>query len=311
MAGTTDRLSLPLIESTRNWDAREGGKVTVSLEDLRYSRSRVEDDISIVAHRMSEGVPCHGHDFYELCFVMDGGVINVIGDESLLMNPESLCVMNLFSSHSLEVANPSALIVNVCLRPRLFESGVFAKFLADDNVVARFMRGEGDRQHLIMADMGGDALGHSIRTLLTEYEMAGFTEDFRVEARVLMLLAHMASTRTYTFYGINERVMMILNFINLHCAEASVPMLAREFALSEGYLSQYVRKRTGRRITDFIQEARLERAKEMLEETERPVDRIARDVGYASYSHFHKLFVNHFGRTPGEVRAFAKTRQGA
>lgn len=278
----------------------------VSAHDLSSRLGLGDDDVMVVTRRMKEGMPPHSHDYYELCYVMEGEVFNSVGGEELLLNAGSLCVFGLHTSHALRTANPQALVVNVCLRTTLFESGIFAKFLASNNRVSRLMRGEGAQSCLVLADMGESTLEHSIKALLVEYRMAGFREDFRVDARVLMLLAHMSHIDVFTYYGVNARIMAILTYINKNCAIVSVPVLAREFRFSEGYISQYVKKRTGRKVSDFIRDARMKLANDLLVNTDEPVDSVAHDVGYSSYSHFHKLFVEHYGKTPGEARKFAK-----
>ena len=58
----------------------------------------------------------------------------------------------------------------------------------------------------------------------------------------------------------------------------------------------------GRRAVDLLHELRLERAAEMLHHTDRPIGRIALDLGYASQTHMTRAFVAATGRTPETFR---------
>lgn len=58
----------------------------------------------------------------------------------------------------------------------------------------------------------------------------------------------------------------------------------------------------GLRAVDLLHELRLERAAELLRHTDRPTPRIAQDLGYASQTHFTRVFVAATGRTPDAYR---------
>ncbi|WP_378944916.1 helix-turn-helix domain-containing protein [Paracoccus sp. R86501] len=58
----------------------------------------------------------------------------------------------------------------------------------------------------------------------------------------------------------------------------------------------------GRRAVELLHELRLERAAEMLHHTDRPIGRIALDLGYASQTHMTRAFVTATGRTPETFR---------
>lgn len=264
------------------------------------------DDIFIIAHSMERDVPKHRHNFLELCFVIEGDVINYINNERLYMTEGTLCIMSPSSEHSLEVATQGSIIANICLRKTLFKEGVFKDFYLDDNIISRFLRGESSYSQLIFSDIDGHILGHGINALLFEYRNAGYKQDFIVTARVLMILAQALLIDTYSYYGINERMMQILDIININPAEASCASIAQEVGLSEAYLSQYVKKHMGRSLSGIIRDVRLERAAQLLASTDTPVDVIANTVGYSSYSHFHRVFVEKYGYTPGQNRNFAK-----
>jgi AraC family transcriptional activator of pobA len=59
----------------------------------------------------------------------------------------------------------------------------------------------------------------------------------------------------------------------------------------------------GRRAIELMHELRLERAAELLRHTDKPMGRIALDLGYASQTHLTRAFVEATGRTPEIFRA--------
>ena len=59
---------------------------------------------------------------------------------------------------------------------------------------------------------------------------------------------------------------------------------------------------TGETPLPFLQNARIERAKRLLETTNVPFDQIAHRVGYEDVSSFRRLFVRGSGISPGNYR---------
>lgn len=83
--------------------------------------------------------------------------------------------------------------------------------------------------------------------------------------------------------------------------------LAKEVYLSEDYLSRTFKVETGKSLTVYIAEQRMEKAKEYLENSNLTVSQIALEVGYHNFSYFSKTFRDITGFTPNEYRNNKKT----
>ncbi len=289
---------LPALE---NLAAVFTGGVTSDLL-VREKLAPAEDDIYLVAHKMDRSAPTHSHDYYELIYVTGGDVINCVQGEDLYLPNGSLCIMNLKSEHSLEVGNPQTTIVNLCLKPSLFKEGIFKSFLDDDNIVSSYLRGEKDRSYLILSDPSRQTIQRRMGSIARDYAESGLRQSFSLAAHVLLLLSELPKVETYSFYGINQRTMEMLDYISVNSATVTVGSLAQEFGYNESYTSQYIKRHTGRNASQFIVEARLSHARELLQDTTMSAEAIATEVGYRSYSHFHQTFKDHFGCTPKEWR---------
>lgn len=85
--------------------------------------------------------------------------------------------------------------------------------------------------------------------------------------------------------------------------DISLEGLARSVGLSRRQLERLFEEQTGLSPGAAYRRIRLERAKELLQNTNRAVVDIAFDVGYSSASHFTKAFRLAFGNTPLSVRS--------
>ena len=93
---------------------------------------------------------------------------------------------------------------------------------------------------------------------------------------------------------------------NLGNENFTVDELSSEAGLSRSMLHRKLIKLTGKSASDLIQEARLQRARRLLENDVATVSEVAYRVGFNSPSYFNKVFQKWYGVSPGEVRKGVK-----
>lgn len=84
--------------------------------------------------------------------------------------------------------------------------------------------------------------------------------------------------------------------------EISVDYLADMVYMAPSYLSHVFKKETGQNLSKFIKAYRMEKAKEMLEETHNKIVNISYAVGYPNVSYFCQSFREYFGVSPQRYR---------
>lgn len=82
----------------------------------------------------------------------------------------------------------------------------------------------------------------------------------------------------------------------------SVERLADQVAMSRRQFIRRFKNATGFTPIAYLQRARMDEAKRLLEDSKRSVAEIARKVGYEELAGFRRLFVRHAGLTPSEYR---------
>ncbi|MGI1805737.1 response regulator [Exiguobacterium sp. TDN 0502] len=100
-----------------------------------------------------------------------------------------------------------------------------------------------------------------------------------------------------------EAIDQIAKYIETHYAEElTLQFMSERFYLSREYISRRFKQRFSVNLSDYIQTIRLNRAKELLSETEARIYEIALEVGYQDDKYFRKVFKKQFGMTPNEFR---------
>jgi len=84
--------------------------------------------------------------------------------------------------------------------------------------------------------------------------------------------------------------------------DLSLPSLARRAAMTERTFSRVFHKEVGITPAAFVESARVDRAKALLETSDWPLARVAERSGFRSLDTLHRAFLTHTGATPGEYR---------
>lgn len=103
-------------------------------------------------------------------------------------------------------------------------------------------------------------------------------------------------------------VTHIMGYIqqNLNCF--SLDELAREAYLNKYYLCHIFKEITGLTIQKYLLKKRVESAQTMLSSTDKPISKIAMDLGFGSFSVFSRNFHAMVGCTPREYRKSTRNR---
>ncbi len=97
----------------------------------------------------------------------------------------------------------------------------------------------------------------------------------------------------------------IARYIEDHLLDhVTVKQLAEQFQLNSSYLSVLFKKETGKTISDFVQETRMNRAKELLRDPNVKVYEVAEQVGFQTTAYFSFLFKKVTGITPQGFRDY-------
>ena len=108
------------------------------------------------------------------------------------------------------------------------------------------------------------------------------------------------------------RINAAVNFIvqNLS-SQFSMRDLAQQLNMSERLFARFFRSATGNSFTDFVNRLRINRACQLLMETEQYVSNICYDAGFNNVANFNRRFLEFKGMTPREFRQQAAGRFGA
>ncbi|ADQ04049.1 two component transcriptional regulator, AraC family [Caldicellulosiruptor owensensis OL] len=105
-------------------------------------------------------------------------------------------------------------------------------------------------------------------------------------------------------------VKKVIEYIkeNYHLNDISLSDISEKFFVSPSYLSRLFKKETGKNLSDFINEYRIEKAKQLLITTDLKTYEVADRVGIPDPHYFSRLFKRYTGYSPSEYKEGAKLK---
>lgn len=131
-----------------------------------------------------------------------------------------------------------------------------------------------------------------------DYELSNITIELLTEYQ------EKRDPQVNTETALATTMMVIRNevMLNPNIHEHSLRILAKKHFINEKTLSRAFTKTFGVKISDFILEQVMQRAKYLLENTRRTVADIAEELGYSNNYNFSRTFRNIYGIYPMELR---------
>ena len=98
-------------------------------------------------------------------------------------------------------------------------------------------------------------------------------------------------------------VRHVMNYIDSNYGqELSLKTLGQKFNASPAYLGQLFQKEVGQQFNEYINQFRMEKAKQLLLNTNLTATEISKKIGFNDSNYFFRLFKKYVGVSPSELR---------
>ena len=126
------------------------------------------------------------------------------------------------------------------------------------------------------------------------FEVSGVAEEM-----LNIIFAELESRQLYS----GDDLKKVLNYIDRNIKRGvTLDMAAAYVGMSASYFSKFFKKYMGVNFITYVTDRKIEAAKDMLVNTDRPVVNIAYDLSYSETNYFSKTFKKKVGVTPTEYR---------
>lgn len=241
--------------------------------------------------------PLHWHRRMELLHIDEGELHLTLGGHELAARAgDTVCI------HSRCPHVGVAGTEGVTYRVMMFEMGLLSEELLPYLAPLRALSADTMRFRTLLHDPQVTA---EVDALLGEYTAAAPSPTIMLGQlyRLIGLLAARYCDTEYERHPSNRRLWTVIDYIESHFTQSlSTGELAARFHYEESYLCRRFRQQTGLSVLAYCHALRLNRARQLLQETELSIDQIAAHCGYDSTSYFIRKFSGQFGTTPAKWR---------
>lgn len=103
--------------------------------------------------------------------------------------------------------------------------------------------------------------------------------------------------------GVHQKVHEVALYLQTHIHESvSLEELAQRFFMSRSYLTRSFRNITGFSVVEYMTYIRIQKAQQLLRESDRSITEIADLCGFGNITYFEKVFKEATGQTPVQYR---------
>ncbi|MBJ6362543.1 response regulator [Paenibacillus sp. GCM10012307] len=143
------------------------------------------------------------------------------------------------------------------------------------------------------------------------FMMAESGKDSEEQAEALHTFAELSTYYRQLFQRLlpgktneySQLVRSIIQYISEHYHESlSLKQLGEQFHLSPNYLSRMFKQDVGKGMFEYINEVRIEKAKELLKDYQYKIYDVAEMVGFSNQAHFAIVFQKYTGVPPKQFR---------
>ena len=266
-----------------------------------------EDIVIAVKGPSDELQQFHRHEYFYFNYVLKGqqDMLSLKYDQNVTLCQGDIYAGQPFAGHAALPDNRDVLTICILIKPEaLFQ--YFLSYLSASTDMVNYLLNpitDSFSQEVIHFNAGNDAkIRHLIELMVCEY--ADNTQDTQMMLKPLVLAFLLNVSRYYHPTGKkkkhNSLSVAIVNYISEHIADASLQGIADEFGYHPNYVSNLLRKETGKTFSEILLEQRMARAITLLQVTGLPVEKIAVMVGYSNPSNFHKAFRSYYNKSPRE-----------
>ena len=266
--------------------------------------------IAVRTHTRFVYFPSHRHNYVEVLYVCEGSLTNIIDGKQVVVRKGELLFLNQFTRHEILPAGENDIAINFMILPEFFD--VAYSMAGNNNVLANFLvnvlRRDEERGEYLYFKVSEvlqiqNLLENMIYSLVT-----GNGEDNRINQTTMgLIFLYLLDSVQYVEMRVpnqyeNMISMSTLNYIEQQYRTATLTELCENLHLPMHVLSKMIKKTTGFNFKELLQRKCLNKAVELMCETDLSISDIIAAVGYENNSYFHRVFKERFHTTPRAFR---------
>lgn len=237
----------------------------------------------------------HSHDYYELYFLLDGEREFFIENKMFIVPKNTLVVVPPFCAHKTE-GGPYHRI-NINISPNLLNDAQ-NEFLikSADNIAVKI---NNEYKDLIVKLLSEGAKIQSINIKSKKEYLLSLAKSIILFISLQESVSLSLASSAYSMKSVSPEVLKIIYYINTHYNQSiCLKDLCNAFFMSKVSLCKKFKDVMNCSIMEYVMRIRLNKAKELLRNTNKNIEEVAFECGFSSANYFGLIFKKEIGLSP-------------
>ena len=254
----------------------------------------------------------HRHDYYEIIYVCDGHRDMQVENQTLRLNQHDICIFDTMCAHLDKRTSSEGTAFYCCLTKNMVDSYFIthlkAKRTRDFFITKGTAKNDVSYLKLHADNNASRNIEKALSNIFTEMESALPGYDRICQANTLRALNEIQADADANIYTFSKRLngsklfQAVAKYINSNISDISIEKLCAQFHYQEDYYSRLIKKNTGLTYAQYVRALKIDKAKNLLVNTDMTTNEILMYLGYQCHSYFYKAFREETGLTPSQYR---------
>lgn len=260
----------------------------------------------------------HTHNYIEVVYVLEGKGTQYVNNIPYRVKRGDVLFINYGQLHmvarnkNLGPDEEPMRILDILIRPGFIDHELVESRNAEEMLALSLFESFADIEQLspVVSFTGKDLveMEYIVQRIRTEWKERDTNYKASIKGYVLVLLnkvfREMSKNQLIpVVQHVNHITPEIIEYIEEHYAEKiNLTELAQMCFYNPCYFSKMFRETFGKSLTDFIQDKRVEKAIELLKDSDVSITDIVKQTGFCDKKQLYKVFKKVTGLTPGEYR---------
>lgn len=235
----------------------------------------------------------HSHDFYECQYVVEGNAVQHLNGNNRKIEKGTAMILRPNDRHSFVKQSKDVAVLSLSVKKEEFEA--FSNAYAPQ-LLACIQSGEDPKpfsfQRILSLDVFQKEDGNNVTEFDCKLLLSALLKEYIDETNCLQGSSKLPPMLAYAVEEMKKRE-------NLKRGIAAFTQLSH---YSQSHLSRLIKKYFDTSLKQYINELRLQSAYNDIVITRKSAEEISEELGFASFSHFNKIFKARFSITPAALR---------
>lgn len=262
----------------------------------------------------------HTHDYIELAYVVKGTFTQKICDHNIIFHEGDFILIDKNCIHQDYLTDQDSIVLFFGIENSMFEE------IMNENVTTQkiisflqtaLMKQKDLQQyiHFRPLNKAREKMEPCISLLISELYNADIASSHICKGLLLRIFRMLSISYEFSLSKEQKKTMNwvifeeVCDYIEMHYQSIQTQELMDLFHFQKDYFNRLIKKKTGMTYSEYLQDIRLKKARQLLDETNLSVSDIAEQIGYHNKGYFYKIFTRKYGMTPAQYRKDAGTNK--